>query len=223
MTAPIAELVRKRVNAAPAGAFVRTLDLVEALGSRAAVEAALTRLTRTDGPLVAAGRGLYFRGKSTRFGMTAPDPLSVGYEVARTHGYTSGVGPAGYSAARALGLTTQVPGRHELAVPGRAPADLPGVHFTSRSSAGRSGLRPMEVAVVEILREWPRYAEGTWAALCGRVGDLATRGAVDPVAIHRAVRLEHHLNARVHADQLLADIKAGGAGHVVVPTRRRLA
>ena len=210
MTLPIAELVRERVNVAPAGAFVHTFDLVEALGSRVAVEAALHRLTRSAAPLVAVRRGLYFKGKSTRFGMTAPDPLRVGYEVARTRGYTSGVGPAGYSAARALGLTTQVPARHELAVPGRAPADLTGVHFTSRSSAGRTGLRPLEVAVLEILREWPRYAEGTWATFCARVGDLAARGELNPVSIHRAARLERHLSARTHADQLLADLGAAG-------------
>ncbi|HEY5178505.1 MAG TPA: hypothetical protein VIJ07_01800 [Dermatophilaceae bacterium] len=212
MTLPIATLVRERVESAPVGSFVHTFDLVESLGSRVAVEAALHRLSRSDVPLVPVRRGLYFKGKSTRFGRTRPDPLRVGYEIAHTRGYTSGVGPVGYSAARALGLTTQVPARHEIAVPGRAPADLTGVHFTSRSGVGRAGLRPLEVAVLEILREWPRYAEGTWATFCARVGDLAARGEVDPVSIHRAARLERHLGARTHADRLLADIGDDNAG-----------
>lgn len=217
MTLPIATLVRERVESAPVGSFVHTFELVESLGSRAAVEAALHRLSRSDVPLVPVRRGLYFKGKSTRFGRTRPDPLRVGYEIAQARGYTSGVGPAGYSAARALGLTTQVPASHEIAVPGRAPADLTGVHFTSRSAGARSGLRALEVAVLEILREWPRYSEGTWETFRARVGELAAQDQVAPAAIQRAAHLERHLSARANADRLMVEIGAPDKAGADVP------
>lgn len=215
MTTSIAELVRERVEHTPVGAFVHTFELVDSLGSRSAVEVALHRLTRSGTPLVPVRRGLYFKGKNTRYGTTRPDPLRVGYEIAHSRGYTSGVGPAGYSAARALDLTTQVPSRHEIAVPGRTPADTSGVHFTSRSGVARSGLRPLEVAVLEILREWPRYSEESWATLRVRVGELAARGAVDPATVRRAAHLERHLAAREYADRLLTALTApAGEGTV---------
>jgi hypothetical protein len=202
--ATVAERVREQVRNTPAGAFLHTRELVESCGSRAAVEVALHRL-RIEEPLVTVRRGLYFKGKPTRFGPTRPDPLQVGYEIACSAGFQAGVGPAGMSAARALGLTTQVPGWHEIAVPGRAPADVPGVHFTSRSGVGRAALRPLEVAVLEILRGWPRYSERTWPELAHAVRTLAKSGEIDLAAVQRAARRERHVAAREKADQLAVE------------------
>jgi hypothetical protein len=201
----VAERVREQVRSAPVGAFLHTRELVDSCGSRAAVDVALHRL-RAEEHLVAVRRGLYFKGKPTRFGPTRPDPLHVGYEIARAAGFLAGVGPAGVSAARALGLTTQVPSWHEIAVPGRVPADTPDVRFTSRSGGGRAELRPLEVAVLEVLRGWPRYSERPWPEFMHAVSTLAERGEIDPAAVQRAARRERHIAAREKASQLVADL-----------------
>lgn len=121
MAAAIAECVRRAVADTPTGNFVRSRDLVSLAGaSRSAVDTALHRLIHSES-LVAVRPGLFFKGKRTRFGVTRPDPLSVGFEVARLRGFHTGVGPAGITAARHLGLTTQVPAIEEIAVPGRRP------------------------------------------------------------------------------------------------------
>lgn len=203
--AATAERIRAKVRGTPAGSFVRTLDLMEPTDSRGAVDAVLHRLV-SEGPLVPVTRGLYYKCKLTRFGSTRPDPLAVGYEIARSHGFGSGVGPSGYSAARALGLTTQVPSREEIAVPGRAPADTRAVHFTSRSPVARTRLRPLEIAILEMLRDWPRYSERTWSDFVAVVNGLAAQDRIDIAAISRAANRERHLAARANAAVLVNEL-----------------
>lgn len=203
--ASVAAVVRDHVARTPAGAFVRSSELAAQAGSRRAVDVELHRLQANE-PLVWVWPGLYFKGKNTRFGVTPPDPLAVGYEIARDHGYTSGVGPAGVSAARALGLTTEVPGTVEVAVPGRAPAAPTGVRFTSRSAAGRSGLRPLEVAVLELLRAWPRYSDKSWDEFVAVVRELHAKRRVDVAAVHAAAVREHHREPRERAVRLTAEV-----------------
>jgi hypothetical protein len=78
------------------------------LGSRAAIDQALSRLVRRGG-LLRAGRGLYVRPVETRFGMRAPSvPAALGALTAAT-GET--IAAHGAAAANSLGLTTQVPVR----------------------------------------------------------------------------------------------------------------
>jgi hypothetical protein len=203
--ATVAELVRERVRSIPTGEFVHSRDLVDDLGSRGAVDVALHR-AHVGEHLVLVRRGLYYKGKPTRFGTTRPDPYRVALEVAKAAGHDGGVGPAGYSAARALGLTTQVPPSAEVSVPGRAPKDLRGVHFTSRSPVARRSLRELEVAVLEMLREWPRYSEESWLVFVDRVRDLARSGRVDPAAVRTVARREHHAQARELADRLCREV-----------------
>ena len=78
------------------------------LGSRAAVDQALSRLTRR-GQLLRAGRGLYVVPIESRFGTRAPSVEKVVEAVAAQRGET--IAPSGAAAANALGLTTQVPVR----------------------------------------------------------------------------------------------------------------
>ncbi|MEO3431859.1 DUF6088 family protein [Inquilinus sp. CAU 1745] len=78
------------------------------LGSRAAVDQALSRLTRR-GRLLRAGRGLYVLPVESRFGARAPSVEKVVEAVAAQRGET--IAPNGAAAANALGLTTQVPVR----------------------------------------------------------------------------------------------------------------
>lgn len=201
----VVELVRERVHSTPVGEFVHTRDLVAELGHEGAVNAAMHR-THRDEDLVLVRRGLYYKGKRTKFGTTRPDPYRVAREVAKVAGYDSGVGPSGYSAARALGLTTQVPTTTEVSVPGRAPKDFAGVHFTSRSGVARRGLSDLEVAVLEVLRQWPRFAEDTWAGLVDRVRQLVTDGELDLDAVRAVARRERHTAARKLANRLAHDI-----------------
>ena len=78
------------------------------LGSRAAIDQALSRLVRR-GRLLRAGRGLYVRPVETRFGMRAPGVPAVLEALTATTGET--IAAHGAAAANSLGLTTQVPVR----------------------------------------------------------------------------------------------------------------
>jgi hypothetical protein len=78
------------------------------LGSRAAVDQALSRLARR-GALMRAGRGVYVSPVKTRFGLRAPAAEKVVEGVAQQRGEI--VARHGAAAANALGLTPQVPTR----------------------------------------------------------------------------------------------------------------
>lgn len=120
-------------------------------GSRAAVDRELCRLVAA-GELRRIRNGLYWRGPKTMLGIAPPALDELLEELLGGCTY----GPAGLSAANAFGLTSQVPGRDEIAVTGRPPRDLPTVRFVQRS--GRRGrqsarLRPEEVGFLEILND----------------------------------------------------------------------
>ena len=87
------------------------------LGSRAAVDQALSRLTR-DSKLLRVGRGIYVTPVSSRFGIRAPAPEKVLESLAAQSGET--VTPHGAVAANALGLTQQVPIREVFLTSGRS-------------------------------------------------------------------------------------------------------
>ena len=76
------------------------------LGSRAAVDQALSRLSR-EGRLLRVARGIYVTPVTTRFGTRAPSISTVVQALSKRTGET--VTPHGASAANALGLTRQVP------------------------------------------------------------------------------------------------------------------
>ena len=91
----------------PEGATLAAKVLLH-LGSRAAVDQALSRLARRS-QLLRAGRGLYVLPVESRFGVRAPSVEKVVEAVAAQRGET--IAPSGAAAANALGLTTQVPVR----------------------------------------------------------------------------------------------------------------
>jgi hypothetical protein len=86
------------------------------LGSRAAVDQALSRLTK-EGKLLRAARGTYVMPVSGRFGTRAPAPEKVVEALASQSGEV--VTPHGANAANALGLTQQVPIREVYLTSGR--------------------------------------------------------------------------------------------------------
>ena len=145
-----------------------------------------------EGEVVRARKGLYWKGPKTRVGMPLPRPSEVALEVAGI-----GSGPAGLSAAHALGLTTQVPATEVIAVPGRVPKPVRGTRFVSRSIERRFlALRTTEVAVVEVLRVGPTGIEVPWAKVAEVAKRLARAGEIRPDVISEQVLHEHHVATR---------------------------
>jgi hypothetical protein len=99
-----------RIRARGRGQVYVTKDFLD-LGSRPAVDQALGRLAK-EGPIRRIGRGLYDypRRNASLNIVLSPDIDRVAQAVARRRG--SNLQPSGASAANALGLSTQVPGKN---------------------------------------------------------------------------------------------------------------
>lgn len=145
-------------------------------GSPEAVAQTLSRLERA-GELVRVRKGLYWRGRPTVLGMSPPPAEEiVGKIVSRV-----GTGPAGMSASLALGLTTQVPRYEIVAVPGRVPKDPPGIKFVSRSASGKrreEHLRRIEIAFLEVARDWDKLVEVPMDEAIARIEELIETGTI---------------------------------------------
>ena len=173
------------------------LSAADVPGPRRAVESELSRLAAA-GELVRVRKGLYWKGPKTQLGMVPPRLLAVALHLAGL-----GSGPAGFTAAAVLGLTTQVPATLEVAVPGKAPVPPPGVRFTQRDISRRDlRLTSEEVAVLEVLRDWPATVEVDWATLANTVRRLIDQRAVLLDRLAREVQVEHRRSAREAWDRL---------------------
>lgn len=126
--------------------------------------------------------GLYYKGVPTRYGMTRP---SDG-EALKVMLGERGVGPAGYSAARAWGVTTQIPAVTELATLG-ARKQLKNVKIITRSNLRRVDLNEMEIALLELLRDPAPLVESGWDSLIERVRKAADDGTIRPQALRAAL------------------------------------
>ena len=161
--------VRAQVAAATPRTFFGRDDFE---GTVTAIDTALSRLAASD-DLVRVRKGLYWKGKPTRFGMTRPSAYEVALHIAGP-----GSGPASVAAAHQLGLTTQVPAIVEVAVPGRTPDPYPGIRFRSRPYERRErALRPLEVAVLEVLRDLA-VVETSQDRMQDRIRKLITTGVI---------------------------------------------
>ena len=171
-------------------------------GSRSAVDRELCRLVAA-GELRRIRNGLYWRGPKTMLGIAAPTREELLEELIGGHTY----GPAGFSAANAFGLTSQVPGREQIAVTGRPPRDLPTIRFVQRT--GRRGrqsarLHPTEVGFLEILNDFDEVVEEPAHAL-QRLKELVENGTVRREALLAAAhteppRVRHTLRHLVESD-----------------------
>jgi Family of unknown function (DUF6088) len=101
----IGKTILAEASRLPEGALISAKELLH-LGSREAVDQALSRLNRSN-ELMRVGHGLYVRPVQSRFGTRAPAPEKVVARLAETNAET--VAPHGAAAANRLGLTTQVP------------------------------------------------------------------------------------------------------------------
>ncbi|MGV0718189.1 DUF6088 family protein [Mycolicibacterium sp. XJ662] len=178
MTSTPAMAIRR---AAPRS-FVHVSDLP---GSNEAARKAASRAVES-GDLVRVRRGLYFKAPgATRYGPVKPRVEEIAREIFR--GPHSGFGPAGYSAARGLGLTTQVPAKFEAAALRKADPPVPGVVLHVRSNPARAALNEQEIAVLEVLRSPEHFVDGGMTMLARKVSELAAAKAVRLRALGKAV------------------------------------
>jgi len=203
MNASTSTIIKRRVAHAKPGTFLRVSDLSANAGARHAVEHALSRLAATDAPIVRAHKGLYFRGHESRFGKTRPRPVDVALEVSRDRG----AGPAGWTALRALGVTTQVPSVDEIALLGAPPTGIGGVRFHVRRNLARLDLTLHEIATLEAVRSWPTHVGSDWSELRTAIGGLVADGRIRPARLQKAANAEP---ARVR--DKLATLLAPAAG-----------
>ncbi len=108
-------LILSHAASLPEGGVLSPKEFLH-LGSRAAIDQALSRLAR-EGKLLRVARGTYVAPVSSRFGARAPAPERVVQALAAQSGEV--VTTHGANAANALGLTQQVPIREVYLTSGR--------------------------------------------------------------------------------------------------------
>lgn len=186
-------------------------------GSPSAVNNELRRLV-AQGELKRVRRGVYWRGKKSRFGMgRAPQ----GEALRKVIGNKEAIGATGWHASNLLGLSTQVPPVEMLAVTHRRPKGLDGVKVVSR--AARTGRRDarltsIEVTLLEALEGWDRYVEAKSAIAMDRFVELLDR---DDVRVERLVQASP-TEPPVVRERLRAVLEHGGLAEIAqrVPAAR---
>jgi hypothetical protein len=159
-------------------------------GSSTAARKAASRAVR-DGLLLPVRRGLYYRGRRTRYGVAAPRAD----EIARAVLGKRGIGPAGYSAARAWGVTMQVPPVWHVAAL-RTVDPIEGVAQHERKNLARADLNEKEIALLELLRSPEIYVEAGWDALVDKVRASVRAGEINTDRLRDAVPGEHNRAVR---------------------------
>jgi hypothetical protein len=189
----------KHLDGVPSGSFVHVETLP---GSRGAASSAASRAHK-KGDLIPIRKGLYWKGTRTRYGMTRPSSEAIAVEVLGS----VGVGPSSHTAARTLGLTTQIPAIPALTVAGPVPMSVPGVRVSRRNNMSRRELTYTEIAVLELLRgSWESVVEGGWDALVAATAAAAERGTVRLDHVASAVEGEHSPAARTNYARLANDL-----------------
>ena len=166
----MARRVRERVL----GSRERIWCAEDFAGTPKAVNNELRRLVER-GELQRVRRGVYWRGRPSRFGMHGVDE---GEAVQTVVGPDEAIGAAGWHATNILGLSTQVSPIASLAVTHRVPEGLDRVKVVSRAArTGRrkAGLSGLEVTVLEALEGWDRYVEVDPAEAMQRFGQVLRR------------------------------------------------
>ena len=147
----------------------------------------------TKGELERVRRGLYWRGRKTRFGMAQADAVKLVGEVV---GPREAVGAAGWYATNLLGLSTQVAPKAVVAV-SRRPPRVDRVRLVDRSNrTGRRDqqLNELEVTILEVLEGWDKYVEVPHDVALERLSELMDRS---DIRIDRLVNASETESARV--------------------------
>ncbi|MFI5541630.1 DUF6088 family protein [Nocardia sp. NPDC051900] len=193
----------KALVTAPVGSFVHTNRLP---GTSAAATSAVKRAYQR-GELVRIRRGLYFKGAKTRYGTTRPSAEVIAVEVLGT----TGAGPTGFSAARALGLTTQVPAEPTMVVTGPVPSAVPGMKVSTRGNLKRLALTSLEIAALELLRgDWETTVDEGWSALADAVGKAVAAGKLRWRELATAAESERSPRLRKNLQRLSEELQVSG-------------
>ena len=149
----------------PEGAPISAKGLLH-LGNRAAIDQALSRLVER-GQLMRAGRGVYLRPISSRFGIRSPSVQQAIEALASQRGEV--IVSSGAAAANTLGLTTQVPVRSVYLTSGRSRTMSLGKQVVELRHAPRWQLALANRPAGEVVRAlaWlgPEKAEAALKAL----------------------------------------------------------
>lgn len=185
------------IRSTPTKSFVHVNRLP---GTSTAARQAASRAARS-GELIPVRRGLYYRGVKTRYGMTRPRIEEIVREVLGD----TGTGPAGYSAAREWGVTTQVPSSFHVAA--LWPSDpIEGVTQHSRSNRERASLNAKEIALLELMRAPEVFVEAGWITLARKFRDALIGGEVTEDRLRVAAARERNVTVRKNFDKLFADM-----------------
>ncbi|MBX3571658.1 MAG: type IV toxin-antitoxin system AbiEi family antitoxin domain-containing protein [Mesorhizobium sp.] len=161
----LTEQILVHAEGLPEGAPISAKGLLH-LGNRAAVDQALSRLVER-GRLMRAGRGVYLRPISSRFGTRSPSVEQAVEALASQRGEV--IVPSGAAAANTLGLTTQVPVRSVYLTSGRSRTMSLGKQIVELRHAPRWQLaladRPAGEAVRALAWLGPEKAEAALQAL----------------------------------------------------------
>lgn len=195
MTTSPAAVIRKT----PERSFVHVRRLP---GSPTAARKAASRAAK-DGLLLPIRRGLYYRGHRTRYGIAAPHPD----EIARAVLGNRGLGPAGYSAARAWGVTTQIPPAWHVATL-RTVDPIDGVVQHERRNLARLDLNEKEIALLELLRSPEVYVEAGWDALVDKVRAALRSGEISAERLREALPGERNRAVRDNFARLEATLSS---------------
>jgi hypothetical protein len=129
-------------------------------------------------------RGLYWHGRKGPFGISRPSAAQTAAAIAGD----VAVGPAGVSAANALGLTSQVSPVEVVAVPRRAPEPLATIRFVDRAQRHAryaERLTTFEVALLEVLADWHDLVEVEAPVAQRKIAQLFESGTIRVVALAR--------------------------------------
>lgn len=187
------------IRSAPTRSFVHVNRLP---GTATAARKAASRAAES-GDILPIRRGLYYRGAKTRYGMTRPGIEEVVREVLGDRG----CGPAGYSAAREWGVTTQVPSSYHVAALWTADP-IEGVTQHARSNRERASLIAKEIALLELMRAPEVYVESGWSTLVSKVRNAFTDDSVSETRLRVAAAAERNITVRENFDRLLSDLVA---------------
>lgn len=205
----VSKAVADRVVSLPVGSFVRASDFE---GSRGAIDTALFRLEESRSDFIRVARGLYWKGIDSRFGSGRPALAEI---AAAAAGADTGFGPTKWLATNTLKASTQVPATPEFVVVGSPPERVKNARFGRRSNRNRTHLTFKEIALLEVLRDWPRYGEISWDALVEVIGTLVTDGSIRIEPTANAVATEPSRAARNNFDRLVESISGSVAAAAV--------
>ena len=192
----IASTVEARIKRRPGRPFTYD-DFADLPAS--AVAPALSRLV-ARGKILRARKGVYYLPRTTVIGEVPPDPIAVANTIAGRRRHPA---PTGLSAAHALGLTTQVPARTELAIENRRLTPPRGIELKSRLGTNRGDLHPLEAALLEVLRDIHHLTDLSSAATLRRLhrltDDERARSRILRAAVSEPPRVRAMIGALVES------------------------